>query len=208
MYTKYFINITSFILSCLITMIIVIFMQKFSIETNKFDTNKREWVNQTQNTILDSEKESIENQSNIEENINQNTIISNLQAESKEEVWQLMIPKIDLIAPIKEGTDQTTISKTIGHFSETSTWNGNIGLASHNRGMRANFFEDIKNLVKSDLIIYQKGEEIKQYQVSIITIIQDNDWSYLQPTVDNRITLITCVKNQPNYRLCVQGIQI
>jgi len=39
-------------------------------------------------------------------------------------------------------------------------------------------------------------------------VIEDTDWSYLQKTKENRITLITCVKNQPTKRLCVQGIEI
>lgn len=84
-------------------------------------------------------------------------------------------------------------------------WEGNIGLAAHNRGIRASFFENIKQLVKGDIIIYQKGDNQKQYIVDTIVIIQEQDWSYLQKTSDNRITLITCVINQPNYRLCVQG---
>jgi len=90
-------------------------------------------------------------------------------------------------------------------LSGTGTWEGNIGLAAHNRGGRYNFFEEIKQLIKGDIIIYQKGEEQKQYIVDTVTIILEHDWSYLQNTSDNRITLITCVVNQPNYRLCVQG---
>ena len=87
----------------------------------------------------------------------------------------------------------------------TGIWEGNIGLAAHNRGVRYNYFENIKQLVKGDIIIYQKGEEQKQYTVELVTIISERDWSYLQNTTDNRITLITCVMNQPEYRICVQG---
>ena len=202
MYSKYFINITSFILACLITGIVIIFMQKFSIKTSKIETNKEEIINQ--NNLVTIQENLVEQ--NIAEVIaNENTITSN---EKQGEIWQVMIPKLDLIAPITEGTDQATISKTIGHFTETSNWDGNVGLASHNRGNRASFFENIKNLVKNDLIIYQKGDNTKHYQVETVTIIQDNDWSYLQPTTDNRITLITCIKNQPNYRLCIQALEV
>lgn len=87
-------------------------------------------------------------------------------------------------------------------------WEGNIGLASHNRGMRANFFENIKQLLKGDMILYQKGDNTKQYEVESIMIISEQDWSYLQQTDDNRITLITCVNNQPSYRLCIQAKEI
>lgn len=90
-------------------------------------------------------------------------------------------------------------------MSGTSTWEGNIGLAAHNRGIRGNFFENIKQLVNGDIIIYQKGEQQKQYIVDLVTIISDRDWSYLQNSQENRITLITCVANQPDYRLCIQA---
>ena len=205
MYSKYFINITSFILACLITSLVIIFMQKFSIKTSKIETNKEEVINQ--NNIVTSQ-ENLSEQNNLEEIESDNMITSDKEQEKQGEIWQLMIPKIDLIAPITEGTEQATISKTIGHFTETSNWDGNVGLASHNRGNRASFFENIKNLVKNDLIIYQKGDDTKHYQVETVTIIQDNDWSYLQPTTDNRITLITCIKNQPNYRLCIQALEV
>ena len=39
-------------------------------------------------------------------------------------------------------------------------------------------------------------------------IISEEDWSYLKETEDNRITLITCVENQPKYRRCIQAIEI
>ena len=83
-----------------------------------------------------------------------------------------------------------------------------MGLASHNRGIRANFFENIKQLIRGDIIIYQKGDGQKQYTVETVTMILEQDWSYLQSTQDNRITLITCVSNQPTYRLCVQAKEI
>ena len=38
-------------------------------------------------------------------------------------------------------------------------------------------------------------------------IINDEDWSYLGATEDNRITLITCVAGQKDKRLCVQAIE-
>ena len=38
-------------------------------------------------------------------------------------------------------------------------------------------------------------------------IIDETDWSYLQETEDNRLTLITCVKGQSDKRLCVQAVE-
>ena len=37
--------------------------------------------------------------------------------------------------------------------------------------------------------------------------ILETDWSMLKQTKDNRLTLITCIKNKVNQRLCVQAVQ-
>lgn len=49
------------------------------------------------------------------------------------ELWQVEIPKIDLIAPIAQDTTQEVMEKYVGHFTKTAFWKGNIGLAAHNR---------------------------------------------------------------------------
>ena len=48
---------------------------------------------------------------------------------------------------------------------------------------------------------------MKKYEVELSTIIEDTDWSYLQDTDENKITLITCVANKPQQRLCVQAAE-
>lgn len=125
-----------------------------------------------------------------------------------ENIWQIEIPKIGLVAPISEGTSQEVMLEFVGHFEDTSIWNGNIGLAAHNRGYPINYFSRLKELKKGDKIIYKTKNGIKTYSVKTIVIIDDTDWSYLQKTNENKITLITCVENKPSQRLCVQGIEI
>lgn len=51
----------------------------------------------------------------------------------KSDEWKVEIPKIELIAPISEGTTQEVMMEYVGHFSSTAFWKGNIGLAAHNR---------------------------------------------------------------------------
>ena len=51
------------------------------------------------------------------------------------------------------------------------------------------------------------GEFIKEYEVEKNRIIKDTDWKYLENTEDNRLTLITCVENEPEYRRCIQAIE-
>ena len=47
----------------------------------------------------------------------------------------------------------------------------------------------------------------RTYVVKSITKIADTDWSKLQYTSDNRLTLITCVEDVGDQRLCVQAVQ-
>ena len=126
---------------------------------------------------------------------------------SKESVWELEIPKIDLNAEISEGTTEEVMNEYIGHFENTNTWNGNVGLAAHNRGYPVNYFARLKELEYGDEIIYRTKEGEKIYVVDLTTVINDTDWSYLEQTSDSKITLITCVENKPSLRRCVQGIE-
>lgn len=105
------------------------------------------------------------------------------------------------------GVTEKVMNKYIGHFENTSKLNGNIALAAHNRGYPVNYFGKLKELEKGDYIYYTYNNITKVYKVQIITTIKDIDWSYLQKTKDNRITLITCVENEPEYRRCIQGIE-
>lgn len=96
----------------------------------------------------------------------------------------------------------------IGHFEETSKENGNVGLAAHNRGYKNNYFARLKELKEGDIIYYNYKGNLIKYRIFNLEIIKDTDWSKLQNAEENKITLITCVENQPEYRRCVQGTEI
>lgn len=136
--------------------------------------------------------------------------VENLQTNdvNVEEIWQIEIPKINLIAPIAEGTSQEVMLEYVGHFENTEILNGNIGFAAHNRGYPINYFARIKELEIGDKIIYKIKNDTKEYSINLSTIIEDTDWSYLQETNENKITLITCVENEPSKRRCIQGIEV
>lgn len=137
--------------------------------------------------------------SNKEENITQN--------ETYEYDWYIEIPTIELIAPIEETVEKEVMNRSVGHFSNTSKWDGNIGLGAHNRGYQVNYFANIKKLKRGDIINYIYNSKKRQYEVTNIVIIKDTDWSYLENTEENKITLITCVENEPKYRRCIQGTE-
>lgn len=122
--------------------------------------------------------------------------------------WEIEIPKINLKANIAEGTTPEILNEYVGHFEETPKELGNIALAAHNRGYSVNYFARLKELNIGDEIYYTYNGIRRTYQINLITIIKDTEWNNLENTNDNRITLITCVENEPEYRRCFQAIEI
>ena len=125
-----------------------------------------------------------------------------------DEIGTLTIP--DILhdnAPIRESVELSTLSQTIGHFPSTAIYNGNVGLASHNSGNQGDFFKNLKNIKIGSEIFYQTKYGTKRYVVTVKEAINEEDWSYLKETDDNRITLITCIKGQKEKRLCVQAVE-
>ncbi|MCI8654894.1 MAG: class D sortase [Clostridia bacterium] len=193
MYSKRFINILAFILTTIIFLSMNFFINKR--EESNFETTIKASNKNIENNVISKNNMLSKEGSIIEEKV------------PKEINWQIEIPKISLTAPISEGTSTNILNEYVGHFEETQNIQGNIGLAAHNRGYPVNYFARIKELKEGDEIIYIFGENKKEYKVTLNIQISDIDWSYLENTEENKITLITCIENKPEYRRCVQAIE-
>ncbi|MDO5555131.1 MAG: class D sortase [Clostridia bacterium] len=147
-------------------------------------------------------KNNKQNEPTIEEKINDKTI-ETLSIESTDIIGYLKIDSINLYAPIQDGTDLETLSKAIGHFQDTAYFSGNICLAAHNRGNKQNFFENLKNIKVNDEIKYITKYEEKMYYVSEIKEIEETNLSVLESTEQDQLTLITCIADKKDKRLCV-----
>jgi len=124
-------------------------------------------------------------------------------------IGQLKIPKIELEAQISEGTDLDTLNAYIGHFNNSSLWEGNVALAAHNRNESgAHYFEGIHLLEDGDEIIYITNMGERRYEVFKKYEISDTDWSVTRETGENILTMITCITGKPDKRLCVQSKEI
>ena len=121
--------------------------------------------------------------------------------------WYIEIPAISLTAPIAEGTEADILNDKVGHFIDTSSEFGNIGLAAHNRGYQYNYFQNLKKLKKEDQIIYTHENFKKTYIIDKIEIIENTNWNFLKESEENKITLITCIENEPKYRRCIQAVE-
>ena len=113
--------------------------------------------------------------------------------------------------PVKDARDNeemlTVMKSAVGHFNQTPIFNGNVGLSAHNRDHKIDFRE-LKNVNVGDMVTYRTNFGTRKYKVTIKTNIKETDFSYLENTTDNRITMITCIENKPTERLVVQATQI
>lgn len=135
------------------------------------------------------------------------TDVSEVRDSSDGSIGTLRIPEIDLKVTAYDGDTYEAMKKGVGHIASTSAWDGNIGLVGHNRGSN-DYFRKLKNLELGDEITYKTKLGTREYEVTFIGRISETDWSRLQYTDDNRITLITCVEDVPDKRLCVQAVEV
>ena len=215
-FTKRYVNIVSLIISIILFCFLNShFLTTKNLEIKNFSISSK--IQEITNNLENEDNLRINQQSNntTNENVEQNQIViqqennnsNDVSKDQQEFVWQIEIPAINLNALIAEGTSKEIMDEFVGHFEETVKRNGNIGLAAHNRGYKVNYFHDLKKLKEGDEIIYKYKEFEKRYVVKTLKIISDEDWSLLENTEDNRITLITCVENEPQYRRLVQGVE-
>ena len=237
-YSTKWINTAVICISIIVTIVLFIILDVIIINPNKANAHKentmvshiymdKEYIKTTSRKNVSAIKlndvmletmqiadvyENNTNVNNLENNIEENEVNieeqKNIKKQYSNSKWRIEIPKIGLVAPIKDGTTQDILALAVGHFPESNTYKGNVALAGHNRGYNCNFFENIKELKPGDKIIYYTDKGKREYKVVLNKIIQQTDWTYIEDTSDNRVTLITCVENMHEYRRCVQAVEI
>ena len=102
----------------------------------------------------------------------------------------LRIPKVDIEAPVLEGTDDLTLNRGVGRIDGTAEpgANGNIGIAGHRDG----FFRGLKDVSTGDKIELVTKEGTQTYVIDRIVIVERADVSVLAPRDRSSVTLVTC----------------
>jgi sortase A len=102
----------------------------------------------------------------------------------------LNIPKVQLEAPVLEGTDDLTLNRGVGHIVGTARpgEEGNIGIAGHRDG----FFRVLKDIHLGDTIELVTPRGAERYKVDQIVIVRPEDVSVLRPRSIRSLTLVTC----------------
>ena len=94
------------------------------------------------------------------------------------------------------------------YFVEVCRWGNNITRAGEELHIsQPSISNAIKDLEQGDTITYTTIYGTRTYQVTTVKIISNTDWSYLQSTADNRITLTTCLADHPESRVLVQAVE-
>ena len=119
----------------------------------------------------------------------------------------LKIPSLGVNVKVYEDTTSAVLAKGAGHFTDTSIWDGNVCVAGHNRGVNC-YFGNIHTLSIGDKITLTTKLGTRTYSVTGVSKISELDNSLLGPTVENCITLFTCVRNQSAYRWAVRAVEI
>lgn len=155
--------------------------------------------------VIEQEKQNTSEQFDNTEDVEQE--VTEDDGFEEDLIGSLKIEKINLNGTVKEGSTNEILRDYIGHIEETAKYDGNVGLAAHNRGNKYSYFARINELEPGDEIVYTTKYGERKYIVDTKKEILETDWSKLEGTTDNRLTLITCIKNKVNQRLCVQAVQ-
>lgn len=201
----------SVVLIVIVISCIIIYIQlkaKNKITENKLLDIANSIINSSLSENSENNQNIILNESPKESNVCEQQIFSKEKILNDNNViGKIEIPILKINAPIQDGTSAEILKKSVGHFSKTKYWNGNVVLASHNRGTYAHYFEKINKLKIGDKIEYKTKLGTKEYWVNSINEISEDDLSVLNNTEENTMTLITCIKNKSNLRLCVRAIE-
>ena len=129
------------------------------------------------------------------------TTTSNMKR-SDGSIGTLVIPSIGVNKKVYDGETVANMRLGAAHFEGTSGWDGNVAMCGHNRGSYG-YFGNIHTLKK-----YTTVYGTRKYQVYSVRKISRTDTSVLDPTDSNIITLVTCVRDVPTQRWCVQAMAI
>ncbi|HEX5229424.1 MAG TPA: class D sortase [Bryobacteraceae bacterium] len=105
-------------------------------------------------------------------------------------IGRLEIPRLKLAVMVREGADEGTLSRAVGHIPGTALPGaiGNVGLAGH----RDTFFRKLRSIHADDVIELQTTAGTYRYLVKSTKIVTPRDVSVLKASGGETLTLVTC----------------
>lgn len=117
-------------------------------------------------------------------------LFNTLLAPDPKAIGKLLIPKLNVDAVIREGTDAQTLRRALGHIPSTALpgRTGNFVVTGH----RDTFFRPLRNIRKDDEIVVVTSTDRYRYQVYAISVVGPDQVQVLDPTREPECTLVTC----------------
>ncbi len=105
-------------------------------------------------------------------------------------IGRLEIPRLGVSVIVMEGTDTTTLRRSVGHVSGTALPGkpGNVGISGH----RDTFFRPLRNIRRNDVITLATSLGVYRYRVVSTKIVTPSDVAVLDPNGSELLTLVTC----------------
>jgi sortase A len=103
---------------------------------------------------------------------------------------RLEIPRLNVSAIVRAGSDSRTLRLAVGHIGGTSLPGepGNIGLAAH----RDTFFRRLGEIREDDVVRFVTTDGTFVYRVEGTQVVDPDDTWVLNPTEEPALTLVTC----------------
>src|SRR5208282_3170876 len=105
-------------------------------------------------------------------------------------IGRLDIPRLKLSVMVREGADEGTLRRAVGHIPGTAMPGklGNVGLAGH----RDTFFRALRSIREDDAIEFQTTHGTFHYIVKSTKVVSPRDVSVLAASGGENLTLVTC----------------
>ena len=116
---------------------------------------------------------------------------------------EMEIPKIEISAPVVEGTESDQLALGIGHVTGSALpgQEGNCCVAGHRSGRAAKPFELLDELENGDLLRFIVGDSTYEYEVFDKFIVEPTDvWVLKQNRDESILTVITCEYVSPGVK--------
>ena len=106
----------------------------------------------------------------------------------------LRIPKINLEEAVKEGSTRGVLSSALGHVENTAMPGneGNCCIAGHRNYAFGKYFNRLDEITTGDVIELETKDNLYQYEVVGVEVVQPEDVSVLDYEEGQNLTLITC----------------
>ena len=106
---------------------------------------------------------------------------------------RIVIPSIEVDAPVTEGTDWESLRYRVGHHPGTADpgQRSNMVLAAHN-DVYGEIFRYLPDVPLGEIVTVYAGEQVYRYRITDRRIILPNQVEVMAPTTGPTLTLISC----------------